>query len=256
LFWGTGYTWNSTDIFNDKNLLDPTYEKVGVNAFKAELPLGGESMATGIFGIGEDWFSSTKAVKLKGHVRGFDLSVSFVEKEQEETDYLSSVTTSERRRLAGGDFSGEIFGLGIWGEGAYNWMEETEDFGQYLTGADYTFESGLYFIGEYYRNGLGKADEKRYSFNDWMRLLSAEGENLGQDYVFLGQSYPVAELWNWSNYGIFNLNDRSGVLFPWFDYSLNDNTEVMFVGYVPFGGRVSEFGAFGVGGFVRVRVYF
>jgi len=172
-----------------------------------------------------------------------------VEKTQKGIEYASSPTTTERRRLFGGDFSGEMFGLGIRGEGAVNRMEMSEDFGQYLVGADHTFESGLYFIGEYYRNGLGKADPGRYDLDDWIRFLSTEGENLGQDYLFLGERYTIAELLVWSNHVLINLNDKSGTLFPWLDYSLDDNAEVTLVGYIPFG-------AFGVGGFVRLRAYF
>lgn len=254
--WGTGYTWNPTDIFNDKNLLDPTYEKVGVNAIKTGVPLGLQGMLTGVVGIGEDWDGSTKAVKLKGHGRGFDLSICLVEKEEEEINYFTFAQQRLRRHLLGGDLSGAVMGVGVWGEGAFNWMEKGADFGQYLVGADYTFENGLYFVSEYYRNGRGKADEGRYTFADWMRLLGADGENLGRDYSFLGESFPVGELWDWSNYAIVNLNDMSGVLFPWVDYSFGDNTEVSFVGYVPFGGKESEFGGFGAGGFTRLRVYF
>ena len=254
--WGTGYTWNPTDIFNEKNLLDPTYEKVGVNAFKLEFPFGREGLVTGIFGVEDDWNYSTKALKIKQHAHGFDLSASFVEKKHEGFDYILATQFSEKRRLIGGDFSGELFGLGIWGEGAYNIMQDSKNFGQYLLGTDYTFESGLYFIGEYYKNELGKTDKSHYTINDWMRLLSTDGENLGQDYIFLGARYPITELWNWSDYVIINLNDKSGVVFPWFDYSLNDNTEVIFVGYLPFGEKETEFGEFGFGGFARVRVYF
>lgn len=254
--WGSGYSWNPTDIFNEKNLLDPTYEKVGVNAFKLEIPFGKEGVLTGVIGIGERWETSTKGLKIKGHLSGFDLSACFVEKTQESFDYLSFSPLSERRRLLGGDLSGELLGLGLWVEGAYNQMENSDDFGQYLVGADYTFQSGLYLIGEYYRNELGRADKAEYTFDDWMRLLSAEGENLGTDYIYWGEIYPVRELLNWSNYLIVNLNDRSGVFFPWFDYSLNDNAELILVGYVPFGGKETEFGEFGLGGFARVRVYF
>ncbi|MFQ5641988.1 MAG: hypothetical protein ACE5IR_28775 [bacterium] len=254
--WGTGYSWNPTDIFNDKNLLDPTYEKVGVNAFKVEVPFGSEGMLTGILGIGEDWNSSIKAVKVKQHIHGFDLSASFVEKTQEGFDYTLASALSEKRRLVGGDFSGQLFGLGVWGEGAYNVMEDSENYGQYLLGTDYTLESGLYLTGEYYKNELGKADKSQYDFNDWMRLLSADGENLGRDYLFLGERYAITELWNWANYLLINLNDKSGLVFPWFDYSFNDNTELMFVGYIPLGSKDTEFGEFGAGGFVRVKVFF
>lgn len=254
--WGSGYTWNPTDIFNEKNTLDPTYEKVGVNAFKLEARMGNEGLLTGILGIGEDWRSSTKAVKFKQHVVGFDVAVSYVKKKQVVYDFDLFNENFEKRRLVGGTFSGELIGLGVWGEGAYNFMQSTDDFGQYLVGVDYTLENGLYFISEYFRNGLGKTDKSQYDLTDWVRLLSADGENLGRNYLFVGERYPIAELWNWSNFAILNLNDKSGIFFPWFEYSLNDNTELMFVGYVPFGAKETELGEFGKGGFARIRVYF
>ena len=255
--WGTGYAWNPTDIFNAKDPMDPTYEKVGVNAFKLEAPFGREGMLTGILCVGDSWRTTTKALKAKGHFGGFDLSVGFVEKAQEGVNYDAfPAPVSERRRLWGGDISGELLGMGVWAEVAYNTMAASVDFGQVLAGADHTFENGLYLIGEYYRNGLGKTHSQAYSFGDWMRLLSADGENLGRDCLYLGEKYAVTELLDWSNYVILNLNDRSGVFFPWFDYNLNDNTTLIFAGYFPFGGQDSEYGAFGIGGLARVRVYF
>ena len=78
--WGTGYAWNPTDIFNAKNLQDPAYEKVGVNAFKLAIPFSKEGMLTGIVCIGNEWATSAKAVKVKNHFSGYDFSISFVEK--------------------------------------------------------------------------------------------------------------------------------------------------------------------------------
>ncbi len=111
-------------------------------------------------------------------------------------------------------------------------------------------------MAEYYRNGLGKSNRFTYEFGDWMRLLSSAGENLGQDYLYIGEMYPIAELWNWSNYVILNLSDGSGMVLPWLDYSFNDDTEILLIGYVPFGRSLSEFGEFGSGGILRLRVYF
>ncbi|KAA3609285.1 MAG: hypothetical protein DWQ05_22595 [Calditrichaeota bacterium] len=260
--WGTGYSWNPTDIFNAKNTLDPTYEKVGINAFKMEYPFGDEGMLTAIVSPESEWGNSTKALKIKQHFLGFDFSASAVEKEQQTFIDVNTFGIlffdmfNEKRQLFGGDFSGELFGLGVWAEGAYNKMKISENYGQYLFGMDYTFESGLYFTSEYYRNELGKSNKNQYTFADWMRLFGADGENLGQDYLFAGQRYPISELWNWSNYALINLTDKSAIFFPWFDYSFNDNSEIMFVGYVPVGEKDSEFGEFGYGGIARVRVYF
>jgi len=253
--WGSGYTWNPTDIFNQKNILDPTYEKPGVEAYKLEIPFSAEGMLTGIISPGDDWEASTKAAKVKQHFRGFDFSISFVDKEQNQFDYFSFTESAERRQLYGGDFSGEILGLGFWGEGAYNQMEDSDDFGQYLVGLDYTFQNEFYLMLEYYRNENGERDKDQYDINDWMRLLDADGENLAQDYVFLGQRYPLTELLNWSNYLLFNVNDGSGIFYPWFDYSFNDNTELSLVGLIPWGAKETEFGETGVGGFFRVKIY-
>lgn len=254
--WGTGYAWNPTDIFHVKNLLDPTYEKVGVNAFKLEIPFSSEGMLTTILSVGERWSTSTRAVKVKHHIAGFDLSACYVEKNQEGVDFFTFSSFTEHRRLIGGDFSGELFGLGVWGEGAYNYLQTSKNFGQYLVGSDYTLESGLYLIAEYYYNDLGSVGKTEYTFADWMRLISTQGENLGREYLFLGERYPITELWNWANFIVFNLNDGSGILFPWLDYNLNDNSEILLVGYFPFGTRNTEFGEFGPGGFARIRVYF
>jgi hypothetical protein len=254
--WGAGYTWNPTDIFNQKEILDPTYEKVGVNAFKVEVPIGQKGMLTGILGVAENFTNSTRAIKFSHHAAGFDFSASFVAKLQQGFDFYAFNDLAEQRKLLGLDFAGELFGLGIWGEGAYNSMQNSRNFGQYLAGVDYTFNSGLYLITEYYRNGWGKSDNSAYDINDWMHFLGTDGTDLGRDYVFAGNLYPIAELWNWANYFIVNLNDKSGIFFPWFDYSLTDNAELIFAGYVPFGGKTTEFGGFGLGGFARIRLYF
>lgn len=254
--WGSGYTWNPTGIFHDKDVLDPAYEKTGVNALRLEIALATESTLTLIAGPEDSWQRTSKGVKLRHYLLGFEVSLAYAEKMQPVPEVPLSALPDEKRRLVGADFSGEWLGLGVWGEGAYNWMSQSQHFGQYLLGTDYTFESGLYLIGEFYFNGLGRAKYRQYSLADWLRLLSARGENLGRHYLFFGSRYPIAELWNGSIFFIGNFNDRSGIVFPWLDFSLSDNAEVSLVGYLPFGRAGTEFGEFGSGGFARLRLYF
>ena len=254
--WGSGYAWNPIDIFHEKNLLDPTYEKRGVNAIKLEVPIGGMSMLTGVVGIEQDWETTTKAIRLKHYVGGFDVALVLTEKNEKTYDFEVFREQTQRRRLFGGDFSGEIFGLGLWAEGAYNSMDRDENYFQLVVGSDYTLENGLYMMSEYYHNGRGASSANAYTFNAWMRLFGSDGENLGRDYVFAGPTYPLTELIYGSIFVVLNMNDGSSVLYPYVSYSLNDNTQLTLIGYVTFGKSDSEFGAFGPGGIVRIRAYF
>jgi hypothetical protein len=37
---GAGYVWNPTDVFTEKDMFDPTYEKPGVIALRLMVPVG------------------------------------------------------------------------------------------------------------------------------------------------------------------------------------------------------------------------
>ncbi len=256
LTWGAGYTWNPTDVFHDKSFLDPTYERRGVNALRTEVGYGREGRLIGVLSVGPDWSHTARALKVRDHLHGWDLSALAVEMREEEIDYLTGVESQPRRRLLGGDISGQGLGLGVWGEGAYNWLAGGSDFGQYLVGVDHTTMGGTYLLAEYYHNGRGRTSEASYSFGEWMRLLGSRGENLGRDYLSVGLSRPALELWTLSAYAIANLSDNSLVAFPWVEYSLGDNTELDLAAYLPLGGALTEFGASGAGGLARIRVYF
>jgi len=49
---GTGYAWNPTNIFNVKDLPDPTYEQPGHTALRADLPVGERGEAVLIYAPG------------------------------------------------------------------------------------------------------------------------------------------------------------------------------------------------------------
>jgi len=254
---GAGYAWNPTDIFQPKNVLDPTYEKEGVNAGRLEVPFGTQGALCGTLSPGESWRVTAKEVRIEQHVAGFDLSGLLAE----ESGRLPSENWPDRgepvrRRLVGGNLSGELLGWGVWAEGAYSRVAGAWESGQGIVGVDHTWRCGLYLMAEYYHNGQGDGRADAYSFSDWVRHVGAEGEDLGRDYVYAGQRYPLTELLDWSNYLIANLGDRSGVYTPWVSCTLNDDTEVSLAAYIPFGRSASEFGALSPSGLARVRVYF
>jgi len=258
--WGSGYTWNPTNVFHIKNPLDPTYELTGVNAMKAELLFGREGVLTGIYGVSDNFKNSTYAVKLKNYFWGFDVSVSYVYYEYFNQDlYLFSEDT-ENRQLVGLDFSGSIFGAGFWSEIAYNFKTEDsggENYARAVIGMDYTLNNGLYFMTEYYYNEKGKDDYSEYNMNDWMWSFGQYAENLGQHYLSIGQGFPpIGNNLSWMNFVMFNLSDKSGIVYPWLNLSLGDNSEMALTAYIPFGDEQSEFGGFGYGGLARLRIHF
>ena len=252
---GTGYAWNPTDIYNDKNILDPTYEKRGVNAVKFEIPFSSEGMITSIASIGKNWEETTKSVHLKQFLFGYDLEISYARRKHSSFDYYAMNENLEDRYLFGFSFSGALMGIGIWSETAFNKMSGSDDYYQGIIGADFTFENGLYLMSEYYYNELGQQDENDYEFTDWMNLF-ADGTNLGRDYLYLGESYSLAELIEWSNYIIVNLNDKSFTYTPWLSFSLNDNVDFDLTANIPYGNDDSEFSQFDENITVRLKVYF
>jgi len=266
--WGTGYAWNPTDVLNKKNALDPTYEKPGINAVRFSLDFGSAGELDAVFLPGEDFRASGKVVRLSERLGGFDFSLTAGRIKETGNDYAALGGWVRTRTLLGGDFSGQVLGVGVWGEGAWNGVsmaggtprelgrEVGRDFDELLLGADYTLENGFYAMIEYFRYGPGETRKENYSFQDWMSFVESEAEGLGRDYAFVGGSYPAGRLLELSGYFLANLNDRSGVALPWINYSVSDAAELDLVFLFPFGSSGSEYGQFSNGGFLRLRVYY
>jgi hypothetical protein len=254
--WGSGYAWNPTDVFHDKNMLDPLYEKTGVNALNWSIPISLQGYLAVIVSPEQNWRNSTKAVKIKENMAGYDLSLSYAEKSVAETKYLNGMVINRENKIIGADFSGELLGVGIHGEGTYTQNKIDDNYATGLIGIDYTSDAGLFMMSEYYFKGNGIGSAQNYGFSDWMRMLGSSGENLGKEYFYSGMGYPVTELTNASLYLIGNLSDKSIIFMPWLDTSVSDNVELIMAGYFPAGDELTEFGGFGNGGFFRIRAYF
>ncbi|MCF7912080.1 MAG: hypothetical protein K9M99_06110 [Candidatus Cloacimonetes bacterium] len=252
---GSGYAWNPTDIYNQKNIFDPTYEKRGVNALKLEVPLSLNGMISGLISLGENWEESTKSIMIKQYLQGYDLQLSYSRLIKKQMDYYTFQENKEKTDMAGLSYSGTLLGLGFWGEGAYFIPEKTDEYLQAVTGTDYTFDNGIYVMGEYYHNGGGEKEASDYSFNDWMDLYT-DGTNLARNYLYLGDSYSLTDLADWSNYIIINLDDNSISYNPWIDFSLSDNVVLDVYAIFAIGDKEAEFTQFEDSLAARIKVYF
>jgi hypothetical protein len=254
---GTGYAWNPTDMYNVKDILDPTYEQPGHNAIRADIPIGLTGNATVLYEPEEDFERSGKFASVKIHAGHFDLSVTGGERHVTLSDFASGEITLERRRMIGGDFSGELIGLGVWGEAAWNYMSVSEDYFEGLVGADYTFESGLYLLNEIYLNERGKPDFEDYSFNDWMRYLTSERKAVCRSTWHSMAVYPATDLLTIGGAVFTSVSDGSLVLVPSVEYNASNNLDVTFLGNFYIGEEGKAFSStLGQGGLLRLRYYF
>ena len=260
---GTGYAWNPLDVFNIKDLLDPTYEQPGHNAVRIDLPLTLAYNLTVLVGPEETWGNSEKMLELKGRLGHFDFSLNAIEKLWMYTDFMTfdSVngfpTTAELRRIIGSSISGELLGVGLWAEYGYNDLEINENFFELVVGIDYTLDWGTYLMAEYFHFSTGKTAVDYYTLNDWMRTYVNQQKVLSRDQLYLFAMHPLTDLLTASVATIINLSDGSLALVPTLNYSFSDNVEI--TGYVSYNlgtaGTVFD-SNLGNGGILRARVYF
>ncbi len=261
---GTGYVWNPTDVFNIKELFDPTYEQPGYNALRLDVPLGSMYTFTTLFSPEDTWKNSAKLIQIKGRISHFDYSLIGIEKVWRFHDYtqfdfvnMNFLELPGKRKLLGASTAGELLGLGVWAEYAYNWMENSEDFYELVIGTDYTFNFQTYMMIEYYRNTLGKTDYEQYNLNDWMRMIALEQKAISRDQIYVFIQHPAADLLSVGISTIYSISDNSFALVPTLNYSLSDNVEVFAYLNINFGREGKVFAKnMGNGGVIRARVYF
>ncbi|MFH1941391.1 MAG: hypothetical protein ABIL68_04745 [bacterium] len=263
---GSGYAWNPTDLFNTQDLLDPTYEQPGHNAIRLDVPIGTRYSLTALYAPGEGWEDSGKLLQFKGRISHFDYHLIAVEKTWRFHDYTQFnldplnpgfLELPEKRRMLGFSTAGELFGLGIWSECGYNWMETSDDFYEIVLGTDYTFDSGTYIVAEFYRNTLGKPDEGDYTLNDWMRYLVQEQKTISRDQAYAIIQHPFTDLLTLGISTIYTFSDGSFALLPTLNYSPFENVEILtYINYYH-GNHLAAFNKnLGNGGMIRARVYF
>jgi len=255
---GTGYFSNPVDVLNSKDALDPTYEQTGHNGGRMDIMFSSRTNLMFLYSpIEGDWTNSGKLLRFKIGLGHFDFTLSGYEFREQLTDFYSLSVINQRRRLVGCEFVGQLFGLGVWGEGAYNFLEESDDFYEFLVGTDYTFESGFYVLLEYHRNERGKTSYQDYDINDWLRFYLGENKTISRDQMYGMVSYPITDLINLQILSIFCINDGSAAIVPVIDYNIFENVDLNIMGNIYTGceGRFYN-SKLGNGVVIRGRVYF
>lgn len=254
---GSGYAWNPTDLFNTKDVLDPTYEQPGVNGLRLDIGLSADYTMVMFYSPKDTWEKSGKLLRFLGRISHFDYALSAGQRQQTYTDFTNSHKQEKRQDMLGFDLNGEFLGLGCWSENAYSFMENFDDYWADVIGIDYTFSSGWYMMAEYYHNEQGRKDYSQYSFNDWLRYLMAETRTLARDQLYSYTFYPITDLIDVGGSVVYSISDNSLLLIPTCEYSISDEVTLTFFGSIYTGKQGTMYSEdMGNGGIIRLRAYF
>jgi hypothetical protein len=259
LTWGAAWVFNPTELFRPKDLFEPTYEREGVGALSARLPLGALSDLLVAYVPDGPFRTSGKVARARHHLAGFDVSALAAAVYEQPATAPGAVSAlgvgaPSRRLVFGGDLSGEVLGLGVWAEGTWNgfagdrWAEAT-------LGGNYTLPDRTLLLVEGYFNGRGRSGDP-YPSAAWLARLAGERRSLGRFVAYVAADRPVSEVWRLGLGALVNPGDRSAALVPSVSWEFAENVELIANGLVSIGADGTEYGRGGVGGFVRARVYF
>ncbi|MCF7797237.1 MAG: hypothetical protein K9N11_03280 [Lentisphaeria bacterium] len=271
LSFGPGYVWNPTDIFNFKQLLDPTYEQTGVNAIRLAWQAKNWLRFDVVTRPENSWQHSTKYLQLKTNAPFGDITLNAGDYPWSRTEIrptqnlpvepgappFAIYENTNQRTLVGGSFNGEIAGMGIWIEGAQNrFSVDSLNFYELSAGVDYTFASGLYLMGEGLVNSDGVTTIDSLDLSRFLQYFNGEIHSLYQHYLFLQAAYPLTNLLSGSAFGYVNLDDKSWIVSPTLSYSVSDNVVLEGMFSWMGGGNDTEFGVQQWQSRVRMKAYF
>lgn len=232
---GAGYAWNPTDVFTDKDIFDPSYEKEGVVALRLMLPIN-EFASLDLIGAPdgklERWGYGGRLSMRAGPLSLSAASyVTRVERTQMEEsmdamelaalaglDPMEAVIRSDSQRImVGGDAILDVGGVRLWAEGAYNLIEDEvdapDDWWEITSGLEYFFPFETHVMAEYHHYGAGPQQRGGvYDYNAWMQVLAAEVNMLGRDFLFESIDHPVADFWTLGFSSFQSLSDSSVAL--------------------------------------------
>ena len=251
---GTGYAWNPLDIFNRKELMDPTYEQPGINALRMEIPmvLDGTHLDA-IITPDSTWKMSTKMIQIKKGLGSFDISLNSAY-QHHLVPNTEAGYTYENVYFSGGAFVGEFWEFGLWGETLWS-LDVDDNFGEVVLGTDYTLNNGFYLMCEYFHNSLG-VNKDDLLFDHYMYNYSGETHSLMQNYIFTMGMYNLADFITSSMVVFGNLDDNSFILAPQIDFDIFEDVSMGVWLSQSIGDEDTEFGIQNRAVRFRIRAYF
>ena len=250
---GTGYAWNPLDIFNQKDLIDPTYEQAGINALRMEIPIMNWGTLDIIIEPDSTWDMSSKLIQLKSSLGSFDFSLNWGNQYHLIPSGESGYAYNDVF-FGGGSFVGEFWEFGLWGETLWS-LDADNNFGEVVLGADHTLNNGIYLMAEYFHYSLG-AEKDDLRFEHFMHYYNGETHSLMQNYIFAMGMYNITAYISSSLLAFGNLDDQSFILAPQIEWDAFEDVTASILMSQSFGDDDTEFGIQDFALRFRLRAYF
>lgn len=276
---GVGYAWNPTDIFTQKDIFDPTYEKPGTIALRAVAAVG-DKVTLDVVAVPDsgfkNWTGGGRAAVTAGPVRISAVAYVTRIKSQDITGSMdammtaistgadpadSIVTHKGRRVMVGGEIVADIEGVRLWTEGAYNFIEDKEglpsDYFEIVGGVEYFFRSETHVMAEYLHYGEGpKQRGGVYSYNDWMGVLDYSYKMLGRDFFFESIDHPVADFWTIGLSSFQSVSDASAAIMGDVKWQFREDAELRLLVSCAFGEQNDFFSSSRGQAWLRLTAFF
>jgi hypothetical protein len=276
---GAGYVWNPTDVFTDKDMFDPTYEKPGVIALRLMVPVGDVASFDAIgapVGLFEDWTAGGRASL---RLRPVSLSAASYVTQVEQTHLEESmdgmamaaltggdpddaiIRVQAQRTMVGGDAVADVAGVRLWAEGAYNFVDDVYgapgDWWELTGGAEYFFPFETHLMVEYYHYDRGPEQQVgTYDYNSWMSVLTGELEMLGKDFLFESIDHPFADYWLVGVSSFQSISDASAVIMADVRWEFVQDAELWLLLAASIGDDEDFLSSSYGQGWLRLKVYF
>ena len=250
---GVGYAWNPLDIFNRKDLIDPTYEQAGINALRMEISVMDGGTLDIIIEPDSTWDMSSNLIQLKSSLGSFDFSLNGGNQYHLIPDGHSGYAY-DHVFFGGGSIVGELWEFGLWGETLWS-LDADNNFGEIVFGIDHTFYNGFYLMAEYFHNSLG-AEKNEVTFDNYLFNFNGEIHSLMQNYIFAMGMYNFTNYISSSLLVFGNLDDQSFILAPQLNWDAFEDVTLGAWVSQSFGENDSEFGIQDLALRFRLRAYF
>jgi hypothetical protein len=228
--WGKDLIWNPNDIFNAQSFLDVSYrEGPGTDALLARRYLGPMAHVEAAVAGARNADSITAAAAGQINIGGFDLQMI--------------AGWMRHDIVAGGGFSGQVWGAAVRGEGTLFMPDSMNDSPQDAAclSIDYTFPRQVRFLISGLYNSSGRKSPANAFTTLFNERITAKNLSPARYQALLQFAYPLTPLINTECSALVNPYDGSTLLMPRIAFSISESAEAVFQAFLQAGSAGSQF---------------